>query len=46
MMTAFGIHAMHFFPENSLPTDPKEEVFDRIQEAIANGTAIQINAWV
>ena len=37
-------HAVHFFPENSLPTDPKEEEFDSIQKAIANGTVVQINA--
>ena len=38
MMIMFTAHAMHFFLEDSLPTDPKEE-FNRVQEAVANGTA-------
>ena len=48
MMKMFTSHAMHFYQEDSLLTDPKQEEFNSVQEAVANGTAaatpVPINA--
>ena len=39
MMIMLTANAMHFFQEDSFPTDPKEEEFNRVQEAVASGAA-------
>ena len=46
MMIMFAAHAMHFFQENSLPIDPKEEEeeFVKVQEAVASGVTVPTNA--
>ena len=43
MMLTFQIHAMYFFEENSLPFDPQEEEFNKIQAAVINGEIVPKN---
>ena len=42
-MIMFQAHAMHFFQEDCLPIDPKEEDFTKIQEAVVHGGAVPTN---
>ena len=43
-MIRFTAHAMLFFQEDSLPIDPKEEEFAKVQEGVASGVAVPTNA--